>query len=625
MIKKPKSGNIRKSKPVQEEPEPDMPAEIKAQPPVAKAPVGIPEAVDGIEEPGDKPKTSSRTLGARRATAVDLAKGQREISVSEFFMKNRHLLGFDSPRKALLTTIKEAVDNSLDACEEAGVLPHIDVTIKGISETRFRVIVQDNGPGIVKNQIGRIFGKLLYGSKFHRLKQSRGQQGIGISAAGMYGMLTTGKSVAITTKPHPAKPAHYCEIQIDSKKNEPQYLKEEDGHEWTGSPTGTRVEIELEAEYKKGKHSVNNYLQQTAIANPHATLSFKGPEGEDMEWTRSSDQLPPEPKEIKPHPRGIELGILIKMMKSTTARNMGGFLKKDFSRVSPAVAAQILAEAKIPATANPKRLAASNAEDVFKAINSEKIRIMAPPTNCISPIGGDLIEKSLRAQINAEFYCALSRPPAVYRGNPFQIEAGIAYGGPDADADSLVKVMRFANRVPLLYQPGGCAITQAIIETDWRNYHMSQSRGSLPAGPAVILVHLASVWVPFTSESKEAVAQYPEIRKEIKLALQECGRALGRFLSGKARVAYEAKRRKIFEIYIDELVEAAGAMARINRANLRKDLVGIAKSKTLDAETPSGGENGSEAEAAAAAGTAAGAKPAAFNGEAKGEADDEGA
>src|SRR5688572_32096246 len=164
-------------------------------------------------------------------SADEMGKQQREISVSEFFTKNRHLLGFDNPRKALLTAVKEAVDNSLDASEEAGILPEIVVKLEAVGEegkppprvsdaTRFRVTVIDYGPGIVRDQIPRIFAKLLYGSKFHRLRMSRGQQGIGISAAGMYGQLTTGKPVKIISRTGPRAAAHFFEVQIDTKKNE---------------------------------------------------------------------------------------------------------------------------------------------------------------------------------------------------------------------------------------------------------------------------------------------------------------------------------------------------------------------------------------------------------------------
>ena len=214
-----------------------------------------------------------------RTSAVELAKKQRDISVSEFFAKNRHLLGFDNPSKALLTSVKEGVDNSLDACEEGGILPEVGVEIMQISETRFRVSIEDNGPGIVRAQVPKIFGSLLYGSKFHRLRQSRGQQGIGISAAGMYGLLTTGKPIVITTRTGPNKDAHHFELVIDTKKNAPK-VKRDDVVEWEKAQ-GTRVEIELEGAYRGGQHSVDAYIRQISLANPHAQLTYVPPKAEE--------------------------------------------------------------------------------------------------------------------------------------------------------------------------------------------------------------------------------------------------------------------------------------------------------------------------------------------------------
>ena len=227
-------------------------------------------------------------------TAESMAKAQRAISVSEFFAKNRHLLGFDNPRKALLTTVKEAVDNALDACEESGQLPAVDITIEQLSETHFRVIVQDNGPGIVKSQIPSIFGRLLYGSKFHRLQMSRGQQGIGISAAGMYGLLTTGKPVQITSRTGPRAKSHYYELQIDTRKNRPDVIRD-DVVDWDAKH-GTKVLIELEARYQRGRQSVDDYLEQTAIANPHVKFSYRAPDGREEQYKASIRELPPIPK-----------------------------------------------------------------------------------------------------------------------------------------------------------------------------------------------------------------------------------------------------------------------------------------------------------------------------------------
>ncbi|MDH3284942.1 MAG: DNA topoisomerase VI subunit B, partial [Acidobacteriota bacterium] len=442
-----------------------------------------------------------------------MAARQREISVSEFFTKNRHLLGFDNPRKALLTTVKEAVDNALDACEDGNILPEIDVFIEELAEDRFIVKVRDNGPGIVKEQIPKIFGKLLYGSKFHRYRQSRGQQGIGISAAGMYGLLTTGRPVVITSKTGPRRQAHHYEIAIDTRRNRPEILKDIVVDD-TPFDRGTEVEIALEGSFMRGRRSVDEYLELTALANPHATIRYTPPRGEPAEWLRVSTELPPEPKEIKPHPHGVELGNLLKILRDSKERHLSTALAANFSRVTARVAGEICSLAKVSPKASPRTLDTRAVEQLYRAV--PKVKILAPPTNCLAPIGAELIETALGQRIDAEFFASCSRPPAVYRGNPFQVEVGLAYGG-DLGAENLADVTRFANRVPLLYQSGACAITKAVVQTNWRSYGLAQSRGAPPAGPMILFVHLASVWVPFTSESKEAIASYPEIIKEIRL------------------------------------------------------------------------------------------------------------
>ncbi len=482
--------------------------------------------------------------------AATLAEKQRNISVSEFFSKNRHLLGFDNPRRALLTAVKEAVDNSLDACEEAGILPEISVTLKELSEDRFYMSVEDNGPGIIEREIPNIFGRLLYGSKFHSLKMSRGQQGIGISAAGMYGQLTTGQPIKITSKIGPKKPAHYYHLHLNTAHNKPEILKDIE-IEWD-KDHGTKVEIEMEAKYLKGRSSVDEYIKLTAIANPHVTLKYLSPiEKEDVViYNRVTDTMPPETREIKPHPHGVELGLLIKMLKDTSGRTLKSFLQSDFSRVSGKVADEVCTAASLNGGAKPKNVIASDVEKLHKAIQS--VKIMNPPTDCISPIGEELLKAGLQKEVGAELFVATTRPPSVYRGNPFQIEAAIAYGG-NLPGDELATVLRFANRVPLQYQQSACAIFKTVQGLDWKNYGLDQARGALPTAPMMIMVHMASVWVPFTSESKEAIASYDEITKEIKLALQECGRQIGIHISRKRKNADELKKRNYIQMYIPHI------------------------------------------------------------------------
>jgi len=622
----------------------------------------------------------------KHRTAEHLAAKQREISVSEFFAKNRHLLGFDNPRKALLTTVKEAVDNSLDACEEGGIVPEIWVAIETVGSDRYRVSVQDNGPGIVKKQIPLIFGKLLYGSKFHRLRMSRGQQGIGISAAGMYGKLSTGKPVKIVSKTAPKKPAHYYEIEIDTKNNQPEihngkgegvdippgtggieYMKKngiewvahydaEDGHAPHEVKSGTRVTIELEGRYQRGRGSVDEYLEQTAIANPHVTLHYRDPDGNQKRYPRSTDRLPPEPKEIKPHPYGVELGRLVTMLKDTEQGSVSQFLQHSFSRVSSGTAARICEAAKVSARASARKIGRSEVEHLYRAI--QETRIPAPATDCITPIGEELILKGLHSVVPGEFFAAATRPPAVYRGNPFLIEVGLAYGGAsnvakrisldalaellsESDARTLrqflintfdgigaeaadrilkeagfgsrqspaklrkkdveqlhhamqnvsvsegqtMQILRYANRVPLQFQPAACAITQAVMRTNWRAYGLAQSRNALPSGPITIMVHMASVWVPFTSESKEAVASYPEIEKELRLAIQAVGRKLGMYMRRRDRVKQEGERRSIFLRYLGEVATAVSKLNGADREKLYERLLAVAKRKTIEADT----------------------------------------
>ncbi|MBT4540371.1 DNA topoisomerase VI subunit B [Candidatus Woesearchaeota archaeon] len=511
--------------------------------------------------------TSKTTKKIEEGTtkAHEMAAKQREIGVAEFFAKNRHLLGFDNKRKSLLTTIKEAVDNSLDACEEAGILPEINVEIIDMGNDRFRVIVEDNGPGILKSQIPKIFAKLLYGSKFHRLKMSRGQQGIGISASVMYGQLTTGKPAKIVSKIKKDLPANYYELHIDTQKNKPEIVKEAT-MDWE-KDQGTRIELDLEGSYHKGSQSVDQYLKQTAIANPHITIIYTTPKAEQVIFPRATENLPKETAEIKPHPYGIELGVLIRMLKITSSKTIQQFFTQEFSRVGSGTAKQICENARIPPKTRPNKVSRDMADKLVQGIKETKI--IAPPTDCIAPIGEEELEKGLKKEINAEYYCSVTRPPSVYRGNPFLIEAAIAYGGEQTKEGS-INIFRYANRVPLLFQQGACAATKSAQQTNWRGYGLSQSSGALPQGPVTIAIHMASVWVPFTSESKEAIAHYPEIIKEMRLAIQECGRKLGSYLAKKKRIGDEFKKRSFIEIYIPHVAEALKDLIGLNEKEVEQ-------------------------------------------------------
>lgn len=615
------------------------------------------------ESPAELIKPMSKKT-TPRATAESMAAKQRDISVSEFFAKNRHLLGFDNPRKALLTAVKEAVDNSLDACEEAGILPDITVVIEDLQpdrpatakSSRYRITVVDNGPGIVKKQVEHIFGRLLYGSKFHRLKMSRGQQGIGISAAGMYGLITTGKPMAIQTRPNASKKAHHIELAMNTKTNRAEVTLDEETDDFPlmrlrelnpavrelaekgeflaakDYPTGTSVSIELEGKYQRGRGSVDEFLELTAIANPHAKFTFVRPtrttdEEEDVPllkgrkskaepaptaaatptsdagapaaspamattqdlgplviFPRAVSELPPETKEIQPHPRGVELGTLLQMLKDYEASEGGtlyNFLQERFSRVSAATASDFCEKIGVTSRTKAADIEPQQVEALYKVFQEAKLA--PPPTDCLAPIGVQQLLKGMFKGVRAEFYAASSRDPDVYRGRPFLIETAIAFGG-ELPADESARVIRFANRVPLLFQQSACSSFKGVAETNWRNYDLQQPRGAVPVGPLVIMIHMASVWVPFTSESKEAIADYDEIRKEMKLALMECGRKLGAYLRKRARMKREGERRDIFERYIGEISQAINAINGTDAKKLYEALLAQAKRRTAVAD-----------------------------------------
>ncbi|MFH1978478.1 MAG: DNA topoisomerase VI subunit B [Candidatus Aenigmatarchaeota archaeon] len=475
----------------------------------------------------------------------------KQASISEFFEKNRHLLGYDSKIKALLIIVKEGVDNALDATEETGIMPEIYIKIEEIEKEKYNVVIRDNGPGITKKKIPKIFGTLLYGSKFHRLRQSRGQQGLGISMAVLYSQLTTGEPTEILSSVGDGK-THKYKLKIDVKKNEPTILSEEmiDIKEWHG----TQVSFICEGVYREHKQSVLEYLKQTAISNPYAEIMFESPSGK-YEFKRGVDTLPVKPKEIKPHIHGVELGILSRMLHETKAHSLSGFLTSDFSRIGKLTADEIIKKAGIldaqgnpESRLSPRKVTDKQISDIIKAV--KEVKLTKPPTDCLSPVGNEPIEKGMRKELDPEFTASITRPPSVYRGWPFQVEVGIAYGGSIHEA----KLMRFANRVPLLYQQGDCAITKAAMGIDWRRYGIESDK--LPTGPIHIFVHMISVWVPFTSESKEAVASYPVIVKEIKLAIQDCARKLSMYLSGVRKAQAIAERKSIFERYAGETAVA---------------------------------------------------------------------
>ena len=493
--------------------------------------------------------------------AEEISSKQKQISISEFFEKNKHFLGFDTLQRAVITAVKEAVDNSLDACEEARILPDIRIELHRTKTDELQMTTQDNGPGIPRDAIENVFGKFLLGSRFHAIRQTRGQQGIGITGVVMYSQLTTGSKTHVVSKIKSDSSAVYVDLGIDTKKN--KAIKSGEKRDvWVDDKTGEevshglRIRTLMKAKYQKGKKSVYQYLRMTSIVNPHAsiTLVVRDKEGEIVEegqWLRTTDKLPRVVEEIKPHPHGIHLGTLQRMMREAQDRRMTSFLNNNFSGVTRRAAKQILEVAEIEETRTPKRIKAEEAQAVVSAFQT--VKLLKPPMDCLSPIEDLLIKKGLSKAIDSRFASTVTRNPSVSQGNPFQIEVGLVFGG-DIAADGPIEILRFANRVPLMYQQGGCLLTKALESVDWKRYGLDQPGGTgIPKGPAAVLIHLASTNVQFTSEAKEAVSFDETVFDEIRKAMLEVGRGLKNHLKKSSQRKKAKEKFELVNIILPEI------------------------------------------------------------------------
>jgi DNA topoisomerase VI B subunit len=395
---------------------------------------------------------------------------------------------------------------------------------------------------------------------------SRGQQGLGVSCGVLYSQLTTGSPVEILSSTGDGK-THRYKLKIDVKKNEPKILSEDiiEGKKWHG----VQISFICEGLYREHKQSVLEYLKETAISNPYANIVFESPTGK-IEFKRGVENLPPQPKEIKPHLYGVEVGILSRMLHDTKARTMLTFLTTEFTRIGRLTANEICKLAEIDPMISPRKITDEQIVNLVKVV--KEVKLTKPPTDCLSPLGSELIENGLKKELDPEWVGAICRSPTVYRGWPFQVECGIGFGGSISEP----RIMRFANRVPLLYQQGDCVITKAISSIDWKRYGVEVDK--LPIGPIVIFVHLCSVWVPFTSESKEAIASYPVILKEVKLALQDCARKLSLYLSGVRKARMQAERKSIFERYADESAKALSELTGEPTEKIKEEILKIVES-----------------------------------------------
>ncbi|HEX5038457.1 MAG TPA: DNA topoisomerase VI subunit B [bacterium] len=524
-----------------------------------------------------------------------MAKQQAITSASsaEYFSKNLQQVGFSSYTKALLTTIKEAVDNSLDACEDAGILPEISVLIEKVGEgtaknsEAIRVRVEDNGPGLEAEDVVKVFGEYLASSKFGRGRCSRGQQGIGISAVTTWAQLTSARGATVITKTKKMRKAVQCVVEVDIKHNK-GVLKEKETIEW-GKEQGLACEFVIDARIQlNGEGGLLAYLNGTTLVNPHLTLRYKVPGEENADWVeipRVTDVLPEIPDAIEPHPHTMKLGEFIAHSHLFGRVSIGAWLKKGFSRVSDGVLQQLKSEGGV--NKSLLDMSVDNAtEEHFKKVFAalQKVQLMAPSTKSVLSIGEASLAKSIQRVGQVDFFSVVSRKPTICDFKPVLVEVAIArLLDRNMSEEEPVTLLRFANRVPLQFDKSACAMTQAATSVNWRSYGLNQPKGGLPLGPYIVAVSVVSPFIKFKNASKETVDASDELVEEIRRTLIQAGQRLSKHIRREEKEFDLEKKRQHIEMFAPILVDGACRITKSPKARRAKALEGLAKILGRDA------------------------------------------
>ncbi len=504
---------------------------------------------------------------AEAKKADEMFKEFKEHSISEFFKKNKQMLGYAGMVRSLVTVVHEYVTNSLDACEEAGILPLISIRISNIGENKYSVVVSDNGPGIPKKYIGKALATILAGTKFHRYMQQRGQQGIGASGCTLFSQMTTGKQIKVKSVTGNVE-RYSCSISIDTVQNKPVISDYKDIEE---SSTGLSIEAEFATvKYENSDHGVYEYLKRTALANPHMEIRFVDPDNKEYVFIRAVNEIPKRPKPTKPHPLGISVNDLIEFAHKSESRKISVFLEDTFARVSSAKVNELGALTGLDMKKDPRKLEWDDAERLVKGF--KQVKWIAPETSIISPIGEDQIKVAMKNILNPDFINVVERKPSVfYGGIPFVVEAAISFGGNSGkklgDDEYSGSILRFANRVPLLFDSGSCAITQAVRSIQWKRYGID-----IENQPVSVFVNVSSVYIPYSGVGKEAIASTDEIIDEIKLALMDAARGMQRYIRGKQQFNVETNKYKTIMRYAKRLSKDLNELTREDEASIEKSI-----------------------------------------------------
>ena len=487
-----------------------------------------------------------------------------EISPADFFYRYRDIAGFSNPARAIFSAIRELVENSLDACEVRGILPDIYLRLSLEEEHDdvfvYRLRIEDNGSGVPGEHIPKAFGQVLYGSKY-RLIQSRGMFGLGGAMAILYGQITTHKPVFVMSSTGDGD-IHKYSLMIDIKNNKPVILSHEEEENRDGWH-GTVIEFCLEGDYSKACPKILEYLKQTALVNPYANITFVDPRGRLYRFLRATTEMPPPPKETRPHPRGVDVEMVRRMIAEAGEGTLKDFLVKNFQRVGPRTAEKFLEFAGFDPEGDPRSLGPEEVVRLVRAMREFK-GFIAPDASCLSPLGPELLEAGVKKELKPEFVAVCQRRPSAYGGHPFIVEVAIAYGGQvPSPRSGKITLLRFANRIPLLYDEASDVSRKIIDEINWRRYRVT------PDMPVAVVVHICSTRVPYKTVGKEFIADRPEVRHEITQAIREVARKLQVYLARKERKHVAMKRFSVFKRYLPMIAEFSAKLAGKPRPDVR--------------------------------------------------------
>ncbi len=513
------------------------------------------------------------------------AKQITTSSTAEYFAKNLQQVGFSSPVKAVLTTLKEALDNSLDACEDAGILPEIRLQVEKLgpgtlkNTDQIRIYVEDNGPGIEPEDVAKVFGEYLASSKFGRGRCSRGQQGIGISAATTWAMQTTATGARVVTKTKNARKAFKCVVDMDLKNNK-GVLRDKTNVDWT-SPHGTSIEFKLDGRIQlNGEGGLLNYIRSTVLLNPHMTLHYEITDVAPNTVERVVNTVPVVPQATEPHPHTMKLGEFMSHARLFGRTKTSVWLKRGFSRVTDKVLQDLVNQKGLKRKVLDSFVDALPDED-FKALFAaiQAVELLPPATTSVLSVGEDGLALSIRRLGDIDFFAVLSRKPVICDFKPLQVEVAVARlrERRGEDNEEPVQVLRFANRVPLQFDKAACAIVKAITSVNWRAYGLKQPRNALPLGPYIIAVSVVSPFIKFKNASKETIDASDELVEELRRALMQTGQRLSRYLSREHKAGELEQRVQHIEQFGPILVETLGRILGASEERKQAATAGLAK------------------------------------------------